>query len=333
MWSWSGETQSPLPGDGAAAGTVIRRTTRTRRATRLLKLGLLGTIAQLTPPSTWRNVAHHIARPLGARQPDPDTPIYEFVLGERPALDDERRAWRREAQLLILGLAGWWPQSVIAETLEGGEHLERALAEGHGAVLWMSGFAAADLVSKVALWRRGFRLHQLSRPEHGFSGDPVDVAYFNKFWRAVEDRFLASRVVIEDGASAAALARLRALLSENQIIKITVGNLGRRVVDVPFLNGTLRLATGPIALARGAGAPLLPVHTVAEGSRGFRTVVEAPLPFEIDAVDPFKEAAVAYARGLETWVRSHPAEWIGWCDLVPYPSAAPQRASSRASAI
>jgi lauroyl/myristoyl acyltransferase len=294
-----------------------------RSAVRIAKLAFLGAVAAAVPPRLWPRAARLLGRPLLVRIDDPDEPLYERILGAADQeIGRERMARRREAQFQILGLAGWWPQSAIDVTLQGEQHLKRALAEGHGAVLWMSGFASAFLLAKIALSRAGFRVHHLSRPEHGFGTEEVDLRFLNPIWRAVENRFLASRVVIENGNAAPALARLGASLAANEIVKITVGNNAKRIVDVPFLEGRIRLATGPIALARRSGAPLLPLHTVAIAPGRFVAAIEPPLPFEVDGPDPYRTAAAAYALGLEPWVRAHPAQWMGWGDLVPRPHVA-----------
>jgi lauroyl/myristoyl acyltransferase len=287
-------------------------------ALRVLKIAVLGLVALVVPPRLWHRAARLISRPLVLSFEDPDAGLYEATLGTAPkSLGRDRLAWRREAQLQILGLAGWWPHSRLEVTLTGEEHLRRALAQGQGAVLWMSGFASAFLLAKLALWRRGFAVHHLSRPEHGFGTEKVDLRLLNPIWRRVENRFLGSRVVIEHGDARPALARLESHLAANEIVKITVGNNAKRVVEVPFLKGTIRLATGPIALARRAGAPLLPLHTVAVAPGRFVAAIEPPLPLDDAGPDPYGAAAAAYAQRLEHWVRSYPAQWTGWGELVP----------------
>jgi lauroyl/myristoyl acyltransferase len=297
-------------------------------ALRVLKIVVLGVVALLVPPRLWHRAARLLDRPLVLSVEDPDAPLYGRILRTpKPSLGRERLAWRREAQLQILGLAGWWPPSSVDVTLQGEEHLHRALERGHGAVLWMSGFSSAFLLAKLALWRRGYAVHHLSRPEHGFGTEPVDLRLLNPIWRKVENRFLGARVVIERGEAGPALARLEAHLAGNGVAKITVGNNARRVVEVPLLGGTIRLATGPIALARRAGAPLLPLHTVAVSPGRFVAVIEPPLPLDEAGPDPYRAAAAAYAERLAPWVRVYAAQWTGWGDLVP--RAEPATASER----
>ncbi|MBP1602638.1 MAG: Bacterial lipid biosynthesis acyltransferase [Acidobacteria bacterium] len=82
---------------------------------------------------------------------------------------------------------------------------------------------------------------------------------------------------------------------------------------VPFLNGKLRLATGPLTLAAACGSPILPVFTVRENEGTFLVQVEAPIEAGLNQDRKWREArmAEAYARRLESWVRNYPGQWLG----------------------
>lgn len=60
---------------------------------------------------------------------------------------------------------GWRPRFQIT----GREHLDDALAEGRGAVIWVAHFAFASLFTKMALSDAGYKVSHISRPEHGVS--------------------------------------------------------------------------------------------------------------------------------------------------------------------
>lgn len=213
--------------------------------------------------------------------------------------------------------------------LEGGEHLAAALRQGNGAILWISDFVYRLLAVPMAIRQAGFRAPvHLSRPEHGFSVSPFGVKVLNPLWCAVEDRFLSERVVIENNDAAAALDTLRACLKRNEIVSITVAETGRRTVDVPFLRGRLRLATGPAHLARTTGAPLLPIFAVRSPKGVYEITIGRALPVEDDTGPPYAAALAAYAAMLEPFVRHDPDQWNGWIALGRLVESTPAFAAS-----
>ena len=104
-------------------------------------------------------------------------------------------------------------------------------------------------------------------------------------------------------------------------MSVTVDVHAQKLVAVPFLAGKIRLATGPVSLARLTGAPLLPVFTVRAGD-GFETTVLAPLQIEQDSADEVAPL-IEYARILEEWVRQAPEQWLGWVAFMPERALAP----------
>jgi lauroyl/myristoyl acyltransferase len=198
-------------------------------------------------------------------------------------------------------------------SVSGAHDLEQALAGGRGAVLWIGRFTWASLISKVGLHRAGFSVTHLSRPEHGFGSSAFATTRLNPIWTGVEERFLRERIVMAPGAETAALRALRRRLDANGVVSISVGAQGARTVSLPFLGAELRLATGPISLAASSGAPLMPVFAIRDAHGGFHVTVEPPL--DVGTGDTRgrrqQEAASAYARRLETWVRRWPGQWLG----------------------
>jgi lauroyl/myristoyl acyltransferase len=220
---------------------------------------------------------------------------------------------------------GWHPDLA----LEGREHLDAALGEGRGAILWVVPLAYASLVTKATLHRHGVPLAHLSRWYHGVSRSRWGVALFNSIQRRAEDRFLHERVTIGDGQSPLpALRRLRQHLAENRAVSITLGHEASDTVSVPFLDGALAVPVGPMKLATSTGAKLLPVHTFARGAGAFLTRIEPPLPTALAARVPFADVARELAARLERCALEAPGEffWPGGLviaapstDLPPVP--------------
>lgn len=230
----------------------------------------------------------------------------------------ESAAGRSEHHLQILRTRsprGWQ----AAPELQGVEHLDRALASGRGAVLWVAHFCFNALATKRALGDAGYKVSHLSRPEHGFSKSTLGIALFNGIRVGAETRYLASRIVIDRGNPMAATLAAQRRLRRNEIVSITAGAWeGARLAQVDILGGRLELAVGAPGLARLAGAALLPVFTV-RGSpdQSIRVVIEQPLSIPAEGVmdDALLEAARQFGSLLEDYVRRYPAEWRDWKNL------------------
>jgi lauroyl/myristoyl acyltransferase len=138
------------------------------------------------------------------------------------------------------------------------------------------------------------------------------VRWLNPVWTRIEERYVHERIVMEPGAETAALRRLRRRLEGNGVVSITVGDEAMQTVDVPFMNGSLRVATGPINLAAASGAPLLPVFAVRAEDGGFIVEIQSPLDIATDVArrDRMEGAASEYALRLEPLVRRYPGQWI-----------------------
>jgi len=191
--------------------------------------------------------------------------------------------------------------------------VDAGLVANRGVILWIGLFTWASIITKVGLCRAGCPVTHLSRPTHGFDASPFAVRWLNPLWTRIEERFLRERLVMKPGSETAALRALRRRLEENGVVSISVGAEAARTVDVPFLDGRLRLATGPLHLAAASGAPLLPVFSVREPTGGFRVEIEPSLAAPADESRRDREARMArdYAARLEPWVRSYPGQWLG----------------------
>ena len=124
---------------------------------------------------------------------------------------------------------GWCPQL----RLEGQGHLDRALARGRGAILWVAPTVFQWLPGKRTMFEAGYRLHHLSSPEHGFSSrsrfgrtwlqsdpDPVEkIATWPSGW-----------CLARKGNHKGSLRRLTGLLRQNAVVSIAVGAAGARAL-------------------------------------------------------------------------------------------------------
>jgi lauroyl/myristoyl acyltransferase len=282
-------------------------------------LPLLAIVARVLPESRWRPVVSFLAswKPLLGETQRSQLDRIARGLGleteaARRVLDGFRLA-HLEERLQVLkerSSSGWHPSIEV----EGEEHLRDARAPGRGAVLWVVNAAIAGLVVKKALHARGYSVHHLSRPSHGLSSTRFGIRWLNPMRTRVEERYVAERVVITEASTVAAMRRLRDALERGETVSITAGDWARRTHWAPFLDGRVRLATGPAALAASTGATLLPVSMTRDQHR-FTVTIEEALPLAGEAGVP--AAIEAYARRLEAWVRVHPELWNGWSSYEP----------------
>jgi hypothetical protein len=185
-----------------------------------LELPLLWLVALVTPERRWRGFCYRleaIKARLRLHDPVKVAGTSARVLGPSiPSFDPrafalESAAGRSEHHMQILRARapGGWRTT---HEVEGAAHLDRALATGKGAVLWVAHFCFNALATKIALDDAGYRVWHLSRPEHGFSKSRIGIALFNPIRVGAEVPYLAGRIIIErDKPMAATLAAQRRL--------------------------------------------------------------------------------------------------------------------------
>lgn len=272
---------------------------------------------RLLPERAWMPLARVIGRlevlagPATAALPYDDVLAASLGLTARSIAAD-RIAAGHAARVWGLSAPRRPPRARRVE-LRGTAHVEHALAQGKGAILWVGCFAWASIITKTGMHDAGFPVTHLSRPSHGFAASAFAVRRLNPIWTRVEERFLRRRLVMKPGSETTALRALRRCLDANELVSITVGGQGVRSVTVPFLGGDVRLATGPLSLAAAAESPILPAFSVREDDGTLLVEIEGPLDAAPDLDRGEREArmAEAYTRRLEPWVRRHPGQWLG----------------------
>jgi lauroyl/myristoyl acyltransferase len=217
----------------------------------------------------------------------------------------ERRHLYRLRELSPLG---WHPSIEV----RGEIHVSSALADGHGAILWVSDSSFSSIPTKKGLHRCGLWLHHLSRPGHAFVGSRYAKRVLTPIWLRAENRYLAERIIFTMARSVAVGRRLRKLLKNNSIISITVGATAIKTVAVPFLDSRLSLAAAPAKLALESKARLLPVFTVRNDAGGFEVEIEPPLsvPAEGGRQAQVDGMIREYARRLEPWALKYPDQFL-----------------------
>jgi lauroyl/myristoyl acyltransferase len=234
----------------------------------------MGIVSWLIPSRWWSPLGRMFA-PLAVWLSDTGGGSVERIralMGDRipgrsaPEIRVESFAYFIEGNLQLLRMyrpGGWNPRILLS----GQEHLERALARGTGAVLWMSWFKAYGLAAKIALCQAGFEVSHLSHPRHGYGNTRFLIRFLSPLCTRIENLFLRERV--------------------------------------PLFAGRLRLAPGGAFLSYASGATLLPVHAVQTGTDQFEVRIDRAIeiPREIDRGEFVERATREYAARLEPWRR------------------------------
>ena len=289
----------------------------------LFGLLALGPVAWLVPERHWPRFSRLVGpatAPFIAGGPGLAEQIREIAgkqLSQSPeAVADEVKRLYVERQLPYLRAyrpGGWQPLIKVL----GLSHIDAALAEKRGIVLWDSPFAFASLVTKIGLWRSGLKVNHLSHPRHGFSSTRFGMRLLNPIQTKIERGYLQERVVLGLDDSSEALGRLSKILAEGGIVSVRGGGTAKRPLWAPFLESKLPLGAGAPLIAHKAGAALLPVFTRRDGAGGFVVRVDAPidLPASAPRNEAIQAAAVSFAKRMEAEVLKAPGEWSGWAGI------------------
>jgi lauroyl/myristoyl acyltransferase len=206
---------------------------------------------------------------------------------------------------------GWEP----AVRISGFEHVHAALAQGRGAVLWVSHAFHGHLAAKIGLRRAGIEVVHLSTPAHGFSTTKFGIRHLNRMQTRIEDRYIAERVLLPLQGQNAALQTLVKRLKANKVVSITGQRGTGRTVDARFLDGTLPLAPGAPTLAQITGARLLPVFAFRAEDGVVEVTVEPEIALEGARDDAVAAAAQAFAARSAPYVLRAPGQWLSWVQL------------------
>lgn len=279
-----------------------------------LRLIVVGVLSWITPSVVWPRLAVVLAAIDRRIRPDEitrQTNMFAALLGDTPP----------PAEIVLASLAanyedrlqlfrdyrpgGWQPETQLV----GEQFLRDALARRKGVILWTSHFVYSGQMTKMSFARHRYKVTHLSRPTHGFSNSRFGMSVLNRIQTRIEDRYLLDRIQIHGSETLPALMAMRRRLHKNGIVSITLGMQASRLIERPFLNGRIRIPTGPVELAELTDSVLLPVYTVRDGYWRYSTHIGAPMT---SANERPEDVAAAFAAWLEPVVRARPAHWRSW---------------------
>ncbi len=314
--------------------------------TDLVAIAVLLPLSWLTPQSWWPRISRAISIVIARLGPDVTkarTETLRRITGPRQ-LDVSFETLRiaimdgyMEERLQLLRdyrPGGWRPTFDI----KGMGQIEEARAAGRGCVLWVCPFTYSDIATKVGLHQAGLDVTHLSAFSRGFSPNSCylwtrsrfGMKFLSPLRTAIENRYIKERITVPLEGSLGYLRTLERRLKQGGLVSMRCGEVGQRVFDLHFMEGTISIASGPVSLARSTGAALLPVFTIPDGPGHFRISIEPPLQPSAGSSGRGRDEDVVrqYCRLLESYVLRYPHLWSGWYHMSREPAAQSEPASA-----
>jgi lauroyl/myristoyl acyltransferase len=214
-------------------------------------------------------------------------------------------------------------RSVLRTTeLHGLEHLQSALRDGRGVILWESnGFGRRDMLKRI-LYEKGFPVHQVHAENHlidrgGLGDSPTWLGHsvIRPYFNAYEQHFVADIVDVPRSSSLAFTRALSSLLQENRILCAAGdAHYGRKLIPLNFLGQIDLFSPGMVSLAKLSGAPLLPTFCVYDRESGVHVAIEPPIRIDsaADREEGLADGVAQYLSLLESYIKKYPGKYRLW---------------------
>ncbi len=193
--------------------------------------------------------------------------------------------------------------AVEAEGLEGWRDL---LASGQGAILVTAHLGSWEVGSMLPASREGRHSHVVREAET----DPRAQAFYEKLIRGRGGELYTTHFAEDPRLGMDLLDALR----RGEIVALQGDRprSGGRTQEVKLFGRPYSLPVGTVALARAAGAPLIPVFVFREGRRNYRCMLRPPIHVAQsgDRQRDLEDALGRFACDLEAAIRRAPHQWF-----------------------
>ena len=184
-------------------------------------------------------------------------------------------------------------------TIEGREHIDDALAAGHGVLAAGAHLGAWEAQAVV--------LGHVFKPVWAVAR-PLDNPLLEQ--RAVVRRGQLLAGTLEKDGSA---RKLMQLVRDGEIVGLLLDqNAGSKGVMLPFLGLPTRMHRAAGTMGARMGAKVVPTYMLRESAGRYRLVVEAPVsvPEGLSREQTEREVVLAVSHSLERQVLAHPEQWL-----------------------
>ena len=185
--------------------------------------------------------------------------------------------------------------------VSGLEHLDAALGEGNGAILFASHQGPWE-VAGAFLASKGYRIHSIALDHPS----PRVTGFFSK---------RRSEWGINDYSVGMGGSKLFDALRANEIVVLLVDRrFSTRGMPLTFLGRRVRMPQGHIRLSKRTGAPLIPCCCSYTDEDTIEVVIRGPIR---SADGTNEEIAQVCLDRIETFLRSAPEQWFAFDHLWP----------------
>lgn len=205
--------------------------------------------------------------------------------------------------------------------IRGLEHLQSAMNNGKGAILWESSCFGRRLLAKRILHQHGFAVDQVHGENHlggfGHSRGPESRTQhlIRRFFDNCERPFVAEILYLRRQSSPAFTKALGKRLRQNGLICIAAdARRGHKFIAAPFLGHTFFFPTAMVSLAKLTGAAILPLFCIQESGDRVRLIIESPIAIETDGDRErcLEQTIMRYAGLLESYIKKYPEQYRNW---------------------
>jgi KDO2-lipid IV(A) lauroyltransferase len=184
-------------------------------------------------------------------------------------------------------------------TFEGRAHIDRALAQGNGAIILTGHVGNWELLA-ASLVANGYPLSAIARQLRSKRLDALVRAYRKKAGYSSIDRDKSVRSALR-------------CLKRNELLGI-LADVDTRTegIFVDFFGRPAYTPYGPVAIALKTGAALLPTFIIRQPDESHRVIVEPPLSLQ-QSGNPQHDLVVntqKFTKVIESYVRRYPEQWI-----------------------
>jgi lauroyl/myristoyl acyltransferase len=206
--------------------------------------------------------------------------------------------------------------------LQGVEHLQRAIKDGKGVILWESNSFCRRNLAKQILHENRFSIHQVHGEHHfrsflndGNSSTWVRHHIINAFFEKCERQFVADITYLPSSDSLTFTRDLLNLLKQNAILVIPGdGQVGKKLISIKFFGRSDLFSTGIVSLAKISSAPVLPMFCVKDRNDRTCLIIEQPIHIErhADRERGLEESIAQYVILLESYIKKYPEQYQKW---------------------
>lgn len=184
-------------------------------------------------------------------------------------------------------------------TFEGREHIDKALAQGRGAIILTAHFGNWELLG-ASIIVNGYTIRGVTRQLRSKRLDTIVSSHREKVgWQGI-DRDKSIREVLR-------------CLNRNELIAI-LADVDTRIrgIFVDFFGRPAYTPYSPVAIGLKTGAAILPTFIIRQPDDSHRVIVEPPLPLQRSGTkeENLLVNTQRFTKVIESYIRRYPEQWI-----------------------